>query len=446
MSMPAITVENLSKKYLIGHRTDRSELYSYTALRDIVGRELRNFGRKACDVLRGRQVIPGDAVEEFWALRNISFTVEEGEVIGIIGRNGAGKTTLLKVLSRITEPTEGRVLLRGRVASLLEVGTGFHPELTGRENIFLNGAILGMTRHEIRKRFDEIVAFAAVEKFLDIPVKRYSSGMYVRLAFSVAAHMEPEILIVDEVLAVGDVEFQRKCLGKMEEVSRREGRTVLFVSHNMETVLKLCGRALLLNAGELTDIGPTAEIASAYLKKNFSGAAEIDLAAMPRAFGARNRLRLSRASVAAPQQDWSFPFGQRLSFDLWIDSSAAVDHAELGVALSSTKGHEIASWTTACSGDDLSVRPGLNVFRIDYEDLLLLPGQYFLGFGIRATKGGAFEDYLPEAVSFEVSVSAQSAAINARTFRGSLVPRVHLARLPDAFAAPLHGAIGGRVG
>ena len=230
-------------------------------------RHLRNAARKAADVARGRQVVQGDQIEEFWALKDVSFEVQEGEVLGIIGRNGAGKSTLLKILSRITEPTSGRVTLRGRVASLLEVGTGFHPELTGRENIFLNGAVLGMSRAEIRKKFDEIVAFAEIDKFIDTPVKRYSSGMYVRLAFAVAAHLEPEILIVDEVLAVGDAEFQKKCLGKMNEVSRRDGRTVLFVSHNMEPLLKLCDRGILLNSGQLTEIGPVSEVISAYLGK-----------------------------------------------------------------------------------------------------------------------------------------------------------------------------------
>ena len=204
------------------------------------------------------------ATEEFWALKDVSFEVKRGEVLGIIGRNGAGKSTLLKILSRITEPSEGRVTIKGRVASLLEVGTGFHPELTGRENIYLNGAILGMTRAEIKRKFDEIVAFAEVEKFLDTPVKRYSSGMYVRLAFAVAAHLEPEILVVDEVLAVGDAEFQKKCLGKMSEVASG-GRTVLFVSHNMAAVTSLCSRAVLLVGGKLGRQGDVAETVGAYL-------------------------------------------------------------------------------------------------------------------------------------------------------------------------------------
>jgi lipopolysaccharide transport system ATP-binding protein len=261
MSENAIVVENLSKRYLIGHRFSP---HKYTALRDVIGREISNFARKAADVIRGRQVVQGDEVEEFWALKDVSFEVKQGEVLGIIGRNGAGKSTLLKILSRITEPTEGRVLLRGRVASLLEVGTGFHPELTGRENIFLNGAILGMTHQEIRKKFDEIVAFAEVEKFLDTPVKHYSSGMYVRLAFAVAAHLEPEIFVIDEVLAVGDIEFQKKCLGKMNEVSRKEGRTVLFVSHSLKAVSDLCTRGMLVEAGRIAFIGPVDSVLERY--------------------------------------------------------------------------------------------------------------------------------------------------------------------------------------
>ncbi len=247
MSEQVVVVENLSKKYLVGHKSVQQANHKDT-LRDVIGREVRDFARKALDVTLGRQIVQGDQVEEFWALRNVSFELREGEILGVIGRNGAGKSTLLKLLSRITEPTEGRIVLRGRVSSLLEVGTGFHQELTGRENVFLNGAILGMTQREIRKKFDEIVAFSEVDKFLDTPVKRYSSGMYVRLAFAVAAHLEPEILIVDEVLAVGDAEFQKKCLGKISQVARG-GRTVLFVSHNHAAVRSLCTHALMLRSG-----------------------------------------------------------------------------------------------------------------------------------------------------------------------------------------------------
>jgi lipopolysaccharide transport system ATP-binding protein len=263
MSDAVITVENLSKRYLIGHTSGADGPYRYTALRDVLGREVRNFVRKAANVFRGQQVVQGDQIEEFWALKDVSLEIKRGEVVGIIGRNGAGKSTLLKVLSRITEPTEGRVLLRGRVASLLEVGTGFHPELTGRENILLNGAILGMTQREIRKKFDEIVAFAGVERFLDTPVKRYSSGMYVRLAFAVAAHLEPEILVVDEVLAVGDAEFQKKCLGKMGEVARG-GRTVVFVSHNMAAMKSLTSRGIVLDAGRVVFSGTTEQVIQHY--------------------------------------------------------------------------------------------------------------------------------------------------------------------------------------
>lgn len=254
-----IRAEGLGKSYLVGHRIREKD----DTLRDSLARGARELLRSAADLLHGRQIVAGDAVEEFWALQDVSFDIRQGEVIGIIGRNGAGKSTLLKVLSRITEPTEGRVRIRGRIASLLEVGTGFHPELTGRENIFLNGAILGMTNSEIRKNFDEIVDFSGVERFLDTPVKRYSSGMYVRLAFSVAAHLEPEILIVDEVLAVGDSEFQNKCLGKMQAVAG-SGRTVLFVSHNRAAVARLCPSAIWLHEGRLREKGETTQILANY--------------------------------------------------------------------------------------------------------------------------------------------------------------------------------------
>ncbi|MGI8437650.1 MAG: ABC transporter ATP-binding protein [Chthoniobacterales bacterium] len=304
MSDAIITVEGLGKRYRLGASRSNER---YTALRDVVAEAAAKPFRALTRSLSGRFQLKNDARsqalnsnpststgavgspstapngasdsalnlnpatstrpsndEEFWALKNVSFEVRQGEVLGIIGRNGAGKSTLLKILSRITEPTEGRIKIKGRVASLLEVGTGFHPELTGRENIYLNGAILGMHRSEIKAKFDEIVAFAEVEKFLDTPVKRYSSGMYVRLAFAVAAHLEPEILVVDEVLAVGDAEFQKKCLGKMHEVARG-GRTVLFVSHNMTAIQTLCTRGVLLQRGVVKRVAGTAEVVDAYL-------------------------------------------------------------------------------------------------------------------------------------------------------------------------------------
>lgn len=258
----AIKVEGLSKQYRIGGPQER-----YRTFRDTLMNTVASPFRKARDLVRGVHTGAAGLTETIWALKDVSFEVRRGEVIGIIGPNGAGKTTLLKILSRITEPTEGTADILGRVGSLLEVGTGFHPELSGRENIYLNGAILGMKKAEIDRRFDEIVAFAEVEKFIDTPVKHYSSGMYVRLAFAVAAHLEPEILLVDEVLAVGDAGFQSKCLGKMEEVGK-EGRTVFFVSHNMSAIHRLCHRAILLETGKVVSDGATEAVVSKYLMRN----------------------------------------------------------------------------------------------------------------------------------------------------------------------------------
>jgi len=302
MSHPVISVEGLGKRYHLSHQKRQD------TLRDSLTQGVRGFLR--------RLSAPGAAVaegEEFWALRDVSFDVAQGDVVGIIGRNGAGKSTLLKILSRITEPTTGRATIRGRVASLLEVGTGFHPELTGRENIFLNGAILGMSRAEITRKFDEIVAFAEVERFLDTQVKHYSSGMYVRLAFSVAAHLEPEILIVDEVLAVGDAQFQKKCLGKMNEVARNSGRTVLFVSHNTAALQAICRTGLWLQGGRVVRHGPMTECLSSYLSAGTDAAAfsrtdpsrpHITSAVLDQAALARGRLRIS-VSFKSP-----FPLGR----------------------------------------------------------------------------------------------------------------------------------------
>jgi len=255
--MNIIEVNNLSKSYMIGHQS-----LQYYSLRD----EFIRIAKKPLHMFRGQVM----KKETFWALKDADFKVERGEVLGVIGANGAGKSTLLKILSRITFPTEGNVILRGRVSSLLEVGTGFHPELTGRENIYLNGALLGMKRREIQEKFDEIVDFAGIERFLDTPVKRYSSGMYVRLAFAVAAHLDPEILLVDEVLAVGDARFQKKSLGKMKEATKKEGRTILFVSHNMDAIRTICTRCVLLEGGKIKAMGDPQKVIQEYLNSRVS--------------------------------------------------------------------------------------------------------------------------------------------------------------------------------
>jgi lipopolysaccharide transport system ATP-binding protein len=260
---PIVEIKGVGKKYNIAHQKG-----GYIALRDILANVFRSPFQFAKQ--KAKKIVGIATHEDFWALKDVSFNIQRGDVIGVIGRNGSGKSTLLKILTGITPPTEGEIIMRGRVASLLEVGTGFHPELTGRENIFLNGAILGMQQKEIARKFDDIVAFAGIEKFLDTPVKRYSSGMYVRLAFSVAAHMEPDILLVDEVLAVGDADFQKKCLGKMEEVTKKDGRTIVFVSHNMEAIARLCKTCVLLDKGVISMIGPTSEVIAHYLRSKES--------------------------------------------------------------------------------------------------------------------------------------------------------------------------------
>jgi lipopolysaccharide transport system ATP-binding protein len=317
MSEFVIKVDELGKCYRIRHEDQQRERYA--TLRD-------SLARKAKSLLNPRSVFRNSqsSIEDFWAIKGVSFEVKEGEVVGIIGRNGAGKSTLLKILSRITEPTKGRITLRGRVASLLEVGTGFHPELTGRENVYLNGAVLGMTRTEIRSKFDEIVSFAEVEKFLDTPVKRYSSGMQMRLAFAVAAHLEPEILIVDEVLAVGDAEFQRRCLGKMNEVCE-SGRTVIFVSHNMQAVRQLCERAIWLERGQVRAMGRSDEMVEQYLtaeRKSDSIAqinAEIAGAPADSVFRLRH-VDILQDGVSGTQLITGKPVEVRLTYDVLQDT------------------------------------------------------------------------------------------------------------------------------
>jgi lipopolysaccharide transport system ATP-binding protein len=394
---PVITVENLSKRYLIGHQSRRD---AYIALRDVIAREARHFARKAIDAFRGRQIVQGDEVEEFWALRNVSFEVNQGEVIGIIGRNGAGKSTLLKILSRITEPTEGRALVRGRVASLLEVGTGFHPELTGRENIFLNGAILGMTQREVRNKFDEIVAFADIERFVDTPVKRYSSGMYVRLAFAVAAHLEPEILIVDEVLAVGDAEFQRKCLGKLGEVSRVGGRTVLFVSHNMGAVTSLCPSAIWLNAGSIHRQGLARDVVNEYLAHGDANNDRfLNLDSIPRTNAGDNRLHLEGLEWLC---DLPLRHGEPIKARINLSTRIPLSHVALGIGFCSIDGKRLATYDMDLQKSSLRfARPGRYCAEIEIDSLPLAPDIYLLDIGSRS---GDFHslDYIPAVAQLEI--------------------------------------------
>lgn len=343
-----IRVESLGKKYAIHHETNDR----YTALRDVMGRQ----AKAAATILMNPFTLAGqlrkaqremaaersESEEEFWALKDVSFEIHRGERVGIIGSNGAGKSTLLKILSRITEPTTGRVEIRGRVASLLEVGTGFHPELTGRENIYLNGAILGMTRREICTRFDEIVNFAEVEKFLDTPVKRYSSGMYVRLAFAVAAHLEPEILVVDEVLAVGDASFQNKCLGKLEDVANRQGRTVLFVSHQMATIQALCTKGMLLHKGSVYYDGEMAPVVNAYHELGLSPIARPDVSQLPRSGSGPARFTAVFPVDEYGNEAHHFMLGNPLSFCFEITSSKQAKFLSIGFSIHDQVGQAIS--------------------------------------------------------------------------------------------------------
>ncbi|MDQ2977240.1 MAG: ABC transporter ATP-binding protein [Acidobacteriota bacterium] len=341
--MPTIiTVENISKLYHIGARQpDAGPLQNPLAgsLRDALGGLLRDpfsLVRRNGHIRR----------EELWALKDVSFSVDQGEIVGLIGSNGAGKSTLFKILSRITAPTTGRIQLCGRIGSLLEVGTGFHPELTGRENVFLNGAILGMKREEIGQKFDEIVAFSEIERFIDTPVKYYSSGMYMRLAFAVAAHLEPEILIVDEVLAVGDAAFQKKCLGKMGEVTK-EGRTVLFVSHNMVAVQSLCGRVLWLNKGEVVEIGSTATVVSSYLKASSDNATcSEEIWEDPATAPGNEIIRLRRIRIVPEDDHLSEPLSMTTPFLIEIEYWNLMPDAELHITLHIYTEQEIIAFTT----------------------------------------------------------------------------------------------------
>jgi len=416
MSDFAIQVAGLGKKYLLHHQQQPGRRYK--ALRDVIA-------GKAKSVFQNRKPETGNrkSLEEFWALKEVSFEIKHGEAVGIIGRNGAGKSTLLKLLSRITEPTTGSIRLKGRVASLLEVGTGFHPELTGRENIFLNGAILGMSRAEITRKFDEIVNFAEVEKFLDTPVKHYSSGMYMRLAFAVAAHLEPEILVVDEVLAVGDAEFQKKCLGKMEDVSKG-GRTVLFVSHNMDAIMRLCSRALHFRKGEVVDMGTAHAVVAKYTATQVEQPAEIMFTnRLPEEIARRNLVLISAEwPASSPHRPWTIPFGEQITFAVNFECHRSVKSAELGLALYAPTGTEIASTSSIATLPNLQLKPGTYRFEVTYRSLALVPHNYHFGLGLKSNFG--MEDYHPKGFLLDVVPSVQSSITKADTFLGYVVPDV----------------------
>lgn len=390
MSEIVIKAENLGKSYIIGHQKQER----YTALRDVMVNKVKTIASKTRQVFKSGQLIAGDELEEFWALKDLNFEIKQGDRVGIIGRNGAGKSTLLKVLSRITEPTTGRVQIKGRVASLLEVGTGFHPELTGRENIYLNGAILGMSRIEIKKKFDEIVDFSGIEKFLDTPVKRYSSGMYVRLAFSVAAHLEPEILVVDEVLAVGDAEFQKKCLGKMEDVSAKEGRTVLFVSHNMQAIQSLCNKGILLQNGEVINEGEINNVLNNYLINNRPVNNIFD-------FEPENRLPVYATQLAIMDSEENLineiPFGKPWKIKINFTVNERIDNLIIGLGMVNEYGIPIrTSWQRP-----QSFNTGNFVAIFKEEKIFFSSGTYKLLIGLSI--GKTVVQYIDSNIFFRIS-------------------------------------------
>jgi lipopolysaccharide transport system ATP-binding protein len=393
MSDTVIRVEKVSKRYVIG--TQRNA-------QDGLRHRLEQWARSPLGWFKSGQRRQKAGEDEFWALKDVSFEIKQGEVVGIIGRNGAGKSTLLKVLSRITEPTSGRVRIRGRIASLLEVGTGFHPELTGRENSFLNGAILGMARAEIKRKFDEIVAFSEVERFLDTPVKRYSSGMYVRLAFSVAAHLEPEILIVDEVLAVGDAAFQKKCLGKMGQVSKA-GRTVLFVSHSMSAVAQLCNRGIVLRKGHVAMNAEISKVLDWYLSDaTESASGEFDLRTHPaRAPGSRPILqKIALFNQAGKPTTRMFP-DEPCRVELSYVFPERITGPRFAIAIEDSQGRRITTVASYFNGNDIAEVTGAGTVRCDLGPLWLGTGRYLLSVSVGEKKTGLL-DSLDNVAWFEI--------------------------------------------
>lgn len=393
-----IKIRGIGKRYRLG---SKKGLFNYKTMRGT----LTNLLKAPARIFSRRPSTNGDPAY-FWALKDVSFDVQRGEVIGVIGRNGAGKTTLLKILSQITEPTEGEVRIRGRVASLLEVGTGFHPELTGRENIFMNGAILGMSRAEVKRKFDEIVAFAELEKFIDTPVKRYSSGMYVRLAFSIAGHLEPEILLVDEVLAVGDAGFQKKCLGKMEDVTKREGRTVLFVSHNMSAINALCSRCILLDKGKVVMNGRTAEVTAYYHSTALTSREVIeDLRNLPRTGNGKAKFTsIKIRGIGENGEKLPVPVtGGKIVIDTTVEAYNDIKEANLAIIIYDSNGYRLIDVNTALKGIFVTIPAG-KIFKAQFllHDVLLKPSTYLVGLWLG--KGGVEEyDHIEYAVPLNIT-------------------------------------------
>ncbi len=392
MSDTVIRVENLSKKYILGQQKEGSSRYK--SLRESMTDGAKSLGEKLLKPGKKKDLNP--STQEFWALKDVSFEIKQGDRVGIIGRNGAGKSTLLKVLSRITEPTSGSIRIKGRVASLLEVGTGFHPELTGRENIFLNGAILGMSKVEIQRKFDEIVDFAEVEKFLDTPVKRYSSGMYVRLAFAVAAHLEPEILIVDEVLAVGDAQFQNKCLGKMEEVGK-DGRTVLFVSHNMATINSLCEKTIWLSNGQVKMEGITEEITNQFLIQGSDRTGEVVI----NHDSSNKDFWFKRLSLVDSKGNITSVFDVKKPIIIQLEyyASQSID-LEIALDIRNSSGVLIFSILRSVSiGSKLTL--GNHIAQIEIPSLFLVPKMYSIDIAAYKEHTGFFS-YHKSLIAFEI--------------------------------------------
>jgi lipopolysaccharide transport system ATP-binding protein len=396
MSDTIISVENLCKKYLLSHLAEkREQLFSR-----LLVNKAKNAASRTLDFFRSSGIGGStQTVEEFWALKDVSFEIRHGDRVGIIGRNGAGKSTLLKILSRITEPTKGRITIEGRVASLLEVGTGFHSELSGRENIYLNGAILGMSREEIKRKFDEIVAFAEVEKFLDTPVKRYSSGMYVRLAFAVAAHLEPEILIVDEVLAVGDAQFQKKCLGKMEDVGK-EGRTVLFVSHQMNYIAALCNKAILLSNGSLNSYGNATDTINNYLNIPINMSKNLQINSIRR-MSADYGIKVRIADLRLSDTEYKILWKDLITIDVRLDiNDVNLEDLDFGMGINDLSGMRIFTYENE---KPLLIRHRKSI-KINLAILSprLMPGVYSVAFGVRSRN--VTLDYIANALEFEVDI------------------------------------------